>query len=329
MNYKLLVLDLDGTLTNSKKEITPFTRETLLQAQEKGLHLVLASGRPTYGIVPLAEELNIKQYGGFILSFNGGKVIDLMTDKVLFEQALPPDIVPVLYNRSKEAGLAILSYNGKYILSEHPENKYVQYESFLTKMKIKATDDFLRDLHQPADKCLVVGEPEMLVPLEEKLRQELGKRINVYRSEAFYLELVPKGIDKAASLSRLLERTRIKQEKGIAIGDGFNDVSMIRFAGLGVAMANAQPPVNTRTMRMEWLVSSKNCFEKKHVRIFRKTCTCFRENTYVFFQRHLHQYRHRPMPIPAYAYTSSAVGLRQYRRELAPIYVNSFHGNVF
>ena len=65
-------------------------------------------------------------------------------------------------------------------------------------MKIKATDDFLRDLHQPADKCLVVGEPEMLVSLEEKLRQELGKRINVYRSEAFYLELVPKGIDKAA-----------------------------------------------------------------------------------------------------------------------------------
>ena len=84
MNYKLLVLDLDGTLTNSKKEITPFTTETLLQAQEKGLHLVLASGRPTYGIVPLAEELNMKQYGGFILSFNGGKVIDLMTDKVLF-----------------------------------------------------------------------------------------------------------------------------------------------------------------------------------------------------------------------------------------------------
>ena len=237
MNYKLLVLDLDGTLTNSKKEITPFTRETLLQAQEKGLHLVLASGRPTYGIVPLAEELNIKQYGGFILSFNGGKVIDLMTDKVLFEQALPPDIVPVLYN-------------GKYILSEHPENKYVQYESFLTKMKIKATDDFLRDLHQPADKCLVVGEPEMLVPLEEKLRQELGKRINVYRSEAFYLELVTKGIDKAASLSRLLERTRIKQEEVIAIGDGFNDVSMIRFAGLGVAMANAQPPVKANADRI-------------------------------------------------------------------------------
>jgi len=310
MNYKLLVLDLDGTLTNSKKEITPFTRETLLQAQEKGLHLVLASGRPTYGIVPLAEELNIKQYGGFILSFNGGKVIDLMTDKVLFEQALPPDIVPVLYNRSKEAGLAILSYNGKYILSEHPENKYVQYESFLTKMKIKATDDFLRDLHQPADKCLVVGEPEMLVPLEEKLRQELGKRINVYRSEAFYLELVPKGIDKAASLSRLLERTRIKQEEVIAIGDGFNDVSMIRFAGLGVAMANAQPPVKANADRITQYTNDEDgvaprialkkntyVFSEKHVHVFARTRTCFFRDIYTSIDTGQCLYRHTPIPV--------------------------------
>ncbi len=66
--------------------------------------------------------------------------------------------------------------------------------------------DFLHNLRLPADKCLIVGEPEDLVPLEEKLRQELGLRLNVYRSEPFYLEVVPKGIDKAASLERLLER---------------------------------------------------------------------------------------------------------------------------
>ena len=108
---------------------------------------------------------------------------------------------------------------------------------------MKETDNFLRDLQLPADKCLIVGEPEDLVPLEEGLRQEVGARINVYRSEAFYLEVVPKGIDKAASLARLLERVRIKKEEVIAIGDGYNDLTMIQFAGLGVAMANAQPPV--------------------------------------------------------------------------------------
>lgn len=243
MDYKLLVLDLDGTLTNSKKQITPFTKQTLIQVQEQGIQLVLASGRPTYGITPLAKKLEMKRFGGYIISFNGGKIIDYTHNEVLFEQTLDPAIVPTLYKRAYEAGLTILSYNGKYILTEYAEDKYVQYESFLTKMKIKETDNFLRDLQQPADKCLIVGEPEDLVPLEEKLRQEVGRFINVYRSEAFYLELVPKDIDKAASLHRLSERIAVSPEEIIAMGDGYNDVSMIQYAGLGVAMANAQPPV--------------------------------------------------------------------------------------
>lgn len=107
MKYKLLVLDLDGTLTNSKKEITSYTKEVLIKAQMQGLHLVLASGRPTYGIVPLAKTLEMEHYGGFILSFNGGKVIEVKTDKVFYSQALPPDVMPLLYQRSYEAGLTI------------------------------------------------------------------------------------------------------------------------------------------------------------------------------------------------------------------------------
>lgn len=243
MKYKLLVLDLDGTLTNSKKQITPFTLQALMEAQEQGLRIVLASGRPTYGIVPLAKQLEMHRFGGFILSFNGGKIINQATNEVLYEQTLESDIIPILYKRAWDAGLTILSYNGKYILTENAEDKYVKYESFLTKMKVKETDDFLRDLHLPADKCMIVGEPEDLVPLEEKLRQEVGRQINVYRSEAFYLELVPKGIDKAASLARLLEKLAISPDEIVAVGDGYNDVSMIRYAGLGVAMANAQEPV--------------------------------------------------------------------------------------
>ena len=75
MNYKLLVLDLDGTLTNTKKEITPRNREILIQAQQQGTRLVLASGRPTYGIVPLANQLQMNQFEGYILSYNGGEII--------------------------------------------------------------------------------------------------------------------------------------------------------------------------------------------------------------------------------------------------------------
>ena len=241
--YKLLILDIDGTLTNSQKEITPFTLRTLIDAQKQGLRLVLASGRPTYGIMPLAEQLEMKKYHGFILAFNGGKIIDCDQHEVIYEQTLPDDILPILYRRSTEAGATLLSYNGPKILTEKAEDKYVQYEAFLNKMDIQPTDNFLRDLPRPADKCLAVGNPDLLVWLEEELKKEIGDRINIYRSEPFFLELVPKGIDKAASISRLLERINLDRGEVIAMGDGFNDLSMIQYAGLGVAMKNAQPPV--------------------------------------------------------------------------------------
>lgn len=242
-NYKLLILDLDGTLTNSQKEITPFTRQTLIDAQRNGWTLVLASGRPTYGIMPLADTLEMEKFGGYILAFNGGKIIECATKKVMYEQALPDDVVPILYQRATESGAAILSYNGPKILSESPENEYVQYEAFLNKMEIQQTDNFLRDLPMPADKCLAVGKPDLLVWLEEELKKEVGERINIYRSEAFFLELVPKGIDKAASIGRLLQMVGLEREQVVAIGDGFNDLSMIQYAGLGVAMVNAQEAV--------------------------------------------------------------------------------------
>ena len=76
MDYKILVLDLDGTLTNTRKEITPRNREALIQTQQQGTRLVLASGRPTYGVAPLADELQMNQFDGYILSYNGGEIID-------------------------------------------------------------------------------------------------------------------------------------------------------------------------------------------------------------------------------------------------------------
>ena len=94
MKYKILVLDLDGTLTNKKKEITAYTRETLIRAQEAGVKIVLASGRPTYGIVPLAEELRLGDFEGYILSYNGGQIIDWKTKKMMYENELDPKVYP-------------------------------------------------------------------------------------------------------------------------------------------------------------------------------------------------------------------------------------------
>lgn len=243
MKYKLLVLDLDGTLTNSQKRITRKTRDTLLEVQERGVKIVLASGRPTYGIVPLANELRLNDFGGFILSYNGGEIINWQTQEVLCKKILEPSVLPYLYKCAKEHDFPILTYRHENILTEYPDDIYVHKEAFLNKMNIKKVDCFLDAITFPVAKCLIVGESATLAVLEKKMQEHLKGNMEVYRSEPFFLELVPKGIDKAQSLAFLLEKTGIKREEMMVCGDGFNDLSMIKFAGLGVAMSNAQDVV--------------------------------------------------------------------------------------
>lgn len=243
MKYKLLVLDLDGTLTNSKKEITQQTKDTLIKAQEAGLKVVLASGRPTYGVAPLANELELQKYEGYILAYNGGEIIDWKTRKLMYEKQLDSDLLPYLYRCAKENDFAIVTYENEYVLTEKPDDEYVLKEALLNVMKIKKVDNFLEAVKHPIIKCLIVGEPTRLAQLEKEMYEKLKDRMGVFRSEPYFLELVPKGIDKAQSLSVLLEEIGMTKGEMIAIGDGFNDLSMIQYAGLGIAMKNAQDVV--------------------------------------------------------------------------------------
>lgn len=240
MKYKLLVLDLDGTLTNKKKEVTEHTRRTLIEAQERGVKIVLASGRPTYGVAPLAEILELQKYEGYILSYNGGEIIDWKTGEMMYENVLDPDILPYLYKCVTDNHFAIVTYDGKYVLTEYPEDEYVLKEAILNVMTPKKVDHFLEVIKFPIAKCLIVGEPTRLAVLEKEMYEHLKDRMGVFRSEPYFLELVPKGIDKAQSLAVLLKEIGMTKEEMIAVGDGFNDLSMIQYAGLGVAMANAQ-----------------------------------------------------------------------------------------
>ena len=241
--YKLLVLDLDGTLTNSKKEITAHTRNTLIEAQKRGLKIVLASGRPTYGVAPLANALELDRYEGYILSYNGGEIINWKTGELMYKKWLDNDVLPYLYKCAKANNFAIVTYDHEFVLTESPDDEYVLKEALLNVMKIKKVDNFLEAIPRPITKCLIVGEQTRLAELEKEMYEQLKDKMGVFRSEPYFLELVPKGIDKAQSLSILLKEIGLTKEEMIAIGDGFNDLSMIQYAGLGIAMANAQPIV--------------------------------------------------------------------------------------
>lgn len=244
MKYQILVLDLDGTLTNSKKEITAHTKEVLLNAEQKGLRIVLASGRPVFGIAPLADALELDKYDGYVLAYNGGQIIRWKDKSVISQQMLDPNILPYAYECSKKYGFPILTYDGDDVITEDPENEYVKYECFLNKMNCRKLDNFLDKVKGTLrPKCLIVGEPEKLHQLELEMYEKLKETNGVFRSEAFFLELVPLGIDKAKTLAILLEHLHLSKDTMIACGDGYNDQSMIEYAGLGIAMANAKPEV--------------------------------------------------------------------------------------
>ncbi len=240
MKYKMIVLDLDGTLTNSRKEITPKTFQALMTAQESGVKVVLASGRPTYGIAPLADQLQLDKFGGYILAFNGGEIYNWETKSLVHAIVLNPEVLPYAYNCAKENGFTILTYKDNDIICEDPEDEYVQKEVKINKMGTKKVESFLETVDFQVAKCLIVGDSSRLVLLEQEMKEKLQETNEIYRSEPYFLEVLPKGIDKAQTLAVLLDRLGLTKDEVIACGDGFNDLSMVKYAGLGVAMANAQ-----------------------------------------------------------------------------------------
>ncbi len=243
MEYKIIALDLDGTLTDSKKVITPKTRDALMKFQENGGKLILASGRPTMGIYPKAKELCLDKFGGYILAFNGGRVIDCKTDKTIFQTKFPCEYIPEICDVIKDYPVGINTYQNDKIIVGNNLNDYTRLEAKINDMKIEYVNDFVSYVDFDINKCLLQGEPSYILELEGIFSEKYKDKLGIFKSESFFLEMVPNGIDKAASIDRLIKSIGIKTEECIACGDGFNDVSMIEYAGLGVAMSNAKNEV--------------------------------------------------------------------------------------
>lgn len=243
MKYSVIALDLDGTLTNHEKEVTPRTRQVLMQAMDEGATVVLASGRPTYGIEPVAHCLELEKRGGYILSYNGGKIVDWQTKEEIYAKQLPAEVVPQLHEYARRTGHALLGYKGNDIVTERPDDPYVLEEARINKMPVCGVECLLDHLDPHPTKLLLTGHPDDMVRAEAELSNQFAERMDVFRSAPFFVELVPKGIDKARSLARLLACLNRSAADLIAFGDGYNDLSMLRYAGMGVAMANAAPEV--------------------------------------------------------------------------------------
>ena len=249
MGIKAIVMDVDGTLTNDKKEITPKTREVLLKAQKQGVLLILASGRPTTGLVEIGKVLEMDKNNGLFISYNGSKVINFQTGEELFNEPLKLEDAKAVLEHMKKFEIKPMIDKGDYMYVNDVYNcmirfrgepfNVIKYESRGGNYKLCEIDDLAAFVDYPLNKILTAGEPEYLQEHYIEMMEPFKDKLNCMFTGPFYFEFTAKDIDKAKALDTVLKPLEITADEVIAFGDGHNDISIIKYAGIGVAMENA------------------------------------------------------------------------------------------
>ncbi len=238
--YKLLVLDIDGTVTNSEKMLLEKTRKAILQLQERGVRVVLASGRPPQGVYPIAKELEFDRFNSYILAHNGAKIIDFKNGNCIYEKRLPTHIPKRLWKDAIEFGIGICTYqDDKLIAGTHPD-PYMELEARITELPIEYREDFDSYVKFPVNGCLLTGNPDDMEIAEPILKRKYFHETEIFYSEPYFLEVIPQNVDKAYGLKHLLKILELSSDEMVCCGDSFNDIRMIQYAGIGVAMKNGQ-----------------------------------------------------------------------------------------
>jgi Cof subfamily protein (haloacid dehalogenase superfamily) len=253
MLYKMLVLDMDDTLLTDDHKISQINKEMLLKAQEKGVYVVLASGRPTSAMTSFAKELELDLNNSYMISFNGAVISTVKDDEILFEQALSKEQIHELYDYSVKNKTHIITYLNNEIISE-TDSEFIEIEKTITGLKHNKVASFKEAVNTAAVKCILLEEPSYLKGLEADLKDAMP-HLSVAMSKPFFLEVAQNGIDKAASLRLLAEKLNIHQSEIIAVGNAGNDLTMIEYAGLGVWVDNVTPELRDRA---DVIVASNN-----------------------------------------------------------------------
>lgn len=249
MSIKVILMDVDGTLANSEKKVTPETRDALLKAQDAGVLLVLASGRTGNGLKYYANELEMGKHHGLLICNNGAMVIDDQTKEVLFSQALSVEQGKEVLEHLKQFDVCPVVAKGEYMYVNNVFNNTIlrdgkpwnvlEYESRGNGYKLCEIDDLAAWCDFEISKILTYGDPDYLQEHFEEMKAPFGDRINSMFTAPFYYEYTATGVDKTKAIKKAIEISGYTADEMIAFGDAQNDKTMVEYAGIGVAMGNA------------------------------------------------------------------------------------------
>jgi Cof subfamily protein (haloacid dehalogenase superfamily) len=239
MRYRLIAVDLDGTLNTDDKTVSPKTRAALITAQRQGTIVVLASGRPASGLRRDSRALELDRHHGLLLSYNGARVTDATSRKVISEQPVPVAVAKRLLKHLEAFPVAPIVDDGRHIFTTDLNGYHIGFESALNELPLTLVGNVADAVDFPPAKVALAAPAEILAPLIADIEAPFGAELSFTQSAPFYLEATTKGVSKGSSLRLICDTLGIAREEVMAFGDAHNDLSMIEFAGLGVAMGNA------------------------------------------------------------------------------------------
>jgi Cof subfamily protein (haloacid dehalogenase superfamily) len=242
VKYKLMAVDIDGTLLNNQGNITEATRHAIRLGVESGLIFTISTGRPIQGVEHFNEALGLDLP---YITYNGSMVVMGKSRDVLYEQKMDPEDARSIYGLGVEYGATVIVWAHNVLYVNRLSEDAILYS--------KAARQAALLMEEPAA-VLESGVSKILwidtIPNIDRDLKEVGGRlsgnVNYHTSNPIYLEFVDKKASKAIAMEKLGEHFGIRREEMIAVGDGFNDLSMIEYAGLGVAMANAVDEIKSK-----------------------------------------------------------------------------------
>ena len=241
--YRLIAMDLDGPLNNDEKRITQKTKDALMAAQKRGIRLALASARPSPGLYKERDILCLREYGGILMSYNGGRIVDAATGKVLFETAMDMEQTRQVLRFLESLPVTPILDDGKQFYVTSRDGYKVDYECRNNNMVCSEVGVLADFLDFAPIKILMSVEPGELKTVQDQIAAFLPEELTVVQTAPFYLEVIPRRINKGQGILDICRALELTPAEVIAFGDAENDIPMLRASGMGVAMGNAAQPV--------------------------------------------------------------------------------------
>ena len=243
MVYKLIAMDLDGTLNNDRKTIDAPTLRALMSAQEGGIRLLLASARPLPGLYRERDALELTSHRGILMAYNGGMLVEAGTGDVLASTAMDMSQARDVLRELAALPVTPILDDGRVFYVTDKNGYKVEYECRNNRMSCVKVADLAESLTFAPCKILMSVEPSEIRDVQGRIAARLPEALTVVQTAPFYLEVIPKAINKGIGLRLACEALGIDMAETIAFGDSENDIEMLRAAGVGVAMGNAEEDV--------------------------------------------------------------------------------------